>query len=126
MMVGRDVNGFGLCERSVRMSWSIRVYDEDSVEYGLLEKAAGVLTEKSPRRYRYHVGVTYFDFGQNWKWTTILCDTGKRGVTGSYQALCPRDHEMIILSDGSDESMNEIADVILGDKYCPDKAGEGL
>lgn len=99
----------------------IKVFDKGSAEYVLLEKLALILTFKSPLRYKYRVGETYFDYGQNWVWTTVLCDMGGHGVTGSYQALCPREQEEILLSDGSLESVSAIADEVLSDKYCPDR-----
>ena len=99
----------------------IKKFEKDSKEYDLLKKAALMLTFKSPNRWDYYVGETYFDFGQNWKWTTVLCSTGEKGCLGSYQALSPRDQEMICVSDGSVESMASIADGILSGDYCPDR-----
>ena len=103
----------------------IKVYDEGSKEYELLEKAALILTFKSPKRYKYFVGETFFDYGQNWKWTTVLCYTGEHGVLDTYQALNPREQEEICLSDGSLESIVKIVDGILSDKYCPDRMDKG-
>ena len=48
-------------------------------------------------------------------WTTILCNTG----SSSYQALCPREQEAIILAE--DDELEEIVDEIFKDKYCPDR-----
>jgi len=102
----------------------ISVFKKDSREYELLEKLALILTFKSPNRYKYEVGETYFDFGQDWKWTTVLCRTGEYGICGSYQALCPAEQEKILLSDGSLEEIAAIADGVLADKFCPDKPKE--
>ncbi len=99
----------------------IKVFDHKSREYELLEKLAMILTCKSPRKYRYLVGQTYFDYGQGWMWTTVLCDTGSAGITGRYQALNPREQEEILQSDGSFEAVAAIADEVLADKFCPDK-----
>jgi len=99
----------------------ISVFKKDSPEYVLLNKAALILMFKSPKRYQYYVGETYFDFGQDWKWTTVLCSTGEGGVCGSYQALNPREQAEILDSDGSLESISKIVDGILSDKFCPDR-----
>ena len=107
------------------MSLGIKVFEKGSEARERLEKLAVVLTIKSPRHYQYYVGETYFDFGQNWKWTTVLCDTGERGVTGSYQALNPANQEAVLLCDGSLEKIAEVADAVLGGKYCPDRIKDG-
>lgn len=96
------------------MSKYIKTFSPESDEYKKLDVAAKLLTVKSPRRYNYRVGETYFDFGQNWVWTTVLCDGGD---WGGYQALNPRNQEAVIEAD----NLEAVVDAILGDKYCPDK-----
>ena len=100
------------------MSAYIKVFGADAPERDKLNRVAHILTGLSPRGYHYRVGETYFDFGQDWKWTTILCDGGS---FGGYQALNPREQEDIILADVAE--LPRIAQEILSDKYCPDKAG---
>ena len=100
------------------MSAYIKVFGADAPERDKLNRLAYILTGISPRGYHYRVGETYFDFGQDWKWTTILCDGGS---FGGYQALNPAEQEKIILSDISE--FPRIAREILSDKFCPDKAG---
>lgn len=95
----------------------MKVFKEGSEEYKLLEKLALILTFKSPNRKKYVVGTTYFDLGQDWKWTTVLC----KDDCWSYQALNPAEQEEIITCDGSLESVAKIADGVLADKFCPDK-----
>ena len=90
----------------------ISVFAKDSMERKQLEKAAKLMTEKSRRGYQYYVGETYFDFGQNWKWTTILTD--------DFQALYPTEQEAIILSD-TPEELEAAVDEYFRGKYCPDK-----
>lgn len=92
----------------------IQVFKKDEPEYKKLEAAAELLTKKSPRGYTYYVGETYFDFGQNWIWTTILC---KGGQWGSYQALSPRTQGLIIESEDLESAVAEI----LNGKFCPDR-----
>ena len=97
------------------MTETIRVYPQGGEEWMLLEAVAQALTRKSPRGWRYYVGETYFDYGQDWSWTTILCDGG---ITGSHQALNPREHEEIIFEEYEAE---EMADRILAGRFCPDR-----
>ena len=98
------------------MSTFITTFEKGSEEYEKLQIAALMLTNRSPRGYQYHVGTTYFDFGQDWKWTTILCN----GEDNIYQALNPREQEEIILSDTYDEMVKTV-ELIFTDKFCPDK-----
>ena len=98
------------------MSAFIKVFDTDSPARDNLNRIAHILTGLSPCGYHYRVGETYFDFGQDWKWTTVLCDGGGYG---GYQALNPAEQEEIILADIAD--LPRIAQEILEDKFCPDR-----
>lgn len=91
----------------------IDIFPEGTDERKQLEKVASLLTQRSPRGYSYYVDEVYFDYGQDWMWTTILCDDGDWG----YQALCPREQEEILL--GGDPE--EIIKGIFADKFCPDR-----
>ncbi len=93
----------------------IKTYKLGDPEFENLYKLADILTKKSPNKYIYYVGDTYFDLGQNWMWTTVLC----RGDWSSYQALNPREQEEAILAK-SDAELEKVADEVLGDRYCPD------
>lgn len=99
------------------MSAFISVFDKGSEEYEHLQIAALMMTNRSPNGWFYHVGETYFDYGQDWKWTTILCDGNK---FGTYQALSPRQHEEIIMANKIDE-MASIVEGIFDNKFCCDK-----
>lgn len=101
------------------MNWAIKRFEPGSDEQKMLAVAAAVLTAKSPNGYRYYVGTTYFDYGQDWKWTTVLCEGDK---WGGYQALNPREQEDILLADIND--IPKICDEVLADKYCPDRVKE--
>lgn len=91
----------------------ISKFEVGSREREKLQLVAVLLTNRSPNHYLYYVDETYFDFGQDWMWTTILCSKG-------YQALNPREQEEIILAETYDELV-KIAEGILSDKFCPDK-----
>ena len=90
----------------------IRIFQKDSAEYRLLEKAAEMMTEKSGKGYRYYVGETYFDFGQGWKWTTVICDDAK---WGAFQALYPSEQEMVL-----DGDVDGAVRAYFSGKYCLD------
>lgn len=56
---------------------------------------------------------TYFDFGQDWAWTTLIA---YRSATDHYQMLSPRDYDRI--GDAvSVEELMEIADDIIVDQH---------
>ena len=92
----------------------IRTFRGWETGFSLLMAVAEVLNRKSPTKSEYTVGDTYFDYGQGWRWTTILCKTPRGDV---YQALNPREQGDIL--KGADPEA--IADEILADKYCPDR-----
>lgn len=98
------------------MSKYIRTYSNDSPEYARLKAAADIMTARSPKGYHYYVGDTYFDYGQEWVWTTILCDGGE---WGGYQALCPANQERILTGD-----INAAVAAVFAGKYCPDRIDE--
>ncbi len=99
------------------MSKYIKIFAPDTAEYARLTEAAKRMTERSPLGYRYYVSDTYFDFGQNWLWTTIICDN--HGDFGGYQALYPRQHEEILTGD-----LDTAIDHYFTGKYCRDKIDE--
>ena len=80
------------------------VLDKGSEAYKNLESAARIFEKKSPG-ISFKVQDTYFDFGQGWKWTTIIAD--KRGDI--WQALNPRDWEEIV-NGCADSAIEGIAD----------------
>lgn len=92
----------------------IKVFEAETPERERLEQAAKMMTAKSPRGYRYYVGETYFDFGQDWKWTTIL-RTGSEW--GDVQALYPVDQLNIIERDDLEAAVDEV----FADKWCTDR-----
>ncbi len=92
----------------------IRTFTPDTPEYNRLTRAAKVLTEASPQKFTYKVEETFFDFGQNWMWTTIIC---YRPDGESYQALYPADQEAILTSDNLIAALAQISQ----GKYWLDK-----
>ena len=99
------------------MSTYIAKFDKGTSEYEKLQIVALMLTNRSPLKYRYEVGETYFDFGQDWMWTTILC---RGNEWGGYQALNPREQEEILEAETYADFVR-IVNEILADDLCPDK-----
>lgn len=96
---------------------SIKVFAPTTPEYKNLARAAALMTGKSPRGYHYRVGETWFDYGQDWRWTTVLSDGGS---FEGYQALNPREHEKIVQA-ASIAELEAAVDEVFADKFCPDK-----
>ena len=91
----------------------IRTYAPDTDEYARLKTASVVLTAVSPKHITYTVEDTYFDFGQDWMWTTII---DSRDV----QILSPRDWEEVVLATTADELLDAVKN-IMNDKYFGDR-----
>lgn len=94
----------------------IKQFVMGSPEREQLHRAAKMLNEKSPNRWEYFVGETWFDYGQRWAWTTILCEE----INGTvYQALSPRNQAEIITAQNDAELEQAVKNVLAG-KHCPD------
>lgn len=66
----------------------------------------------------YTVENVYFDFGQNWMWTTIVCEYSNNlkygeNFSNSYQILCPNDYSKILEAESTRE-LDNIADFLWG------------
>ena len=92
-----------------------RVFQEYELEYQKLKLVADMLTTFSPNGTVYIVDVTYLDFGQDWKWTTIISDSKH-----SWQILNPIEWEKIVESDSIDE-LSEIAKEVAEKTYELDR-----
>lgn len=78
----------------------IKVFSPDSIEYNRLAAAAAMMTAFSGGGIFYYVGKTYFDFGQDWKWTTILAEKKDSPLMSkSWQAIYPAMQEKIIFTN---------------------------
>ncbi len=97
----------------------IEIFEKGSEERKSLELMASILTFLSPGRRQYYVGETYFDYGQDWKWTTILAEH-RTSFSDSYQALYPRLQREILAAETVDE-MLELAWKYFDNKHCSDK-----
>lgn len=68
-------------------------YEKGSEEYARLEIVANYLSKHT--NLKCWVQDTYFDFGQDWMWTTIIANDGKY----QYQLLSPAEQELILCDD---------------------------
>ena len=94
----------------------IKTYAPDTVEYSKLALAAAILTATSAKGITYKVEDCYFDLGLNWMHTTIIA-YDPASFCGSYQALCPRDYEKILLNGDTEATVAEIKE----DKWWRDR-----
>lgn len=95
----------------------ITTYDKGTKEYTALEAAAKLLEVASPNGTRYTVEDTYFDYGQDWRWTTVIAYR-KDGT--SWQALYPAEHELIT-DIGTVESIFQAVEQVRNGKFNPDR-----
>ena len=92
-------------KKYIKANYSPTTYEDYSDEYERLESAAVMLEELDDYKHEWVVGDTYFDFGQNWMWTTILYSS----EWGFVQALYPADQEKILNA----KSGLELADAVI-------------
>lgn len=74
-----------------------------------------MLEAVSPNGATYVVENVYFDYGQDWMWSTIC----RRGYDDC-QVLCPRDWEKVIMAQ-TVADLAAAAESIRNDKYFGDK-----
>lgn len=91
---------------------------EDEKLYARMEVVASILTAYSPNEMFYLVGNTYFDKGQNWRWTTIIGYETKQDKT--HQILDPRDWQNIMEADTRKKLYKAIEEII-DDRFFVDK-----
>lgn len=92
-----------------------RVLTFEEQEYKNLQAVASMLTATSKKGIIYQVEDTYFDFGQDWMWTTIVAyDSKDDSVTGSWQVLSPAEWKDVVLADDMVELMNTVQEIKAG------------
>lgn len=75
----------------------ITMFGERERAYSALQFAASYLNMRAAdlgKSYWYTVEDCYFDFGQNWMWTTIIAHDPSMGT--SWQAIYPNMQERIL------------------------------
>lgn len=89
---------------------TINIFNPGSIEYSKLEAAANLLSVFTGKKY--YVDVTYFDHGQDWRWTTILKVDSS---FGAIQVLTPKDQENILTADSATE-LGKAVDAVINKK----------
>lgn len=85
----------------------LRTYSKDSKEYKALQKFCDELNSKSTKT-KYYLKDIYFDYGQNWMYTAIIADSSdENSVSGTWQAVTPREYEKIIYNNGKADDVLE-------------------
>lgn len=92
-----------------------RVLNYTEKAYENMERVANMLTALSPNGARYIVDETYLDYGQDWKWTTIIRKRYKE-----CQVLCPSEWKRIVEVENPRDLLPIVNDII-NDKYYGDK-----
>ena len=92
----------------------IRTYAPNSDEMVKLKLACYELAQLSTKGTQYTVEDIYFDIGQGWMYSGIVAHSPD-GT--SWQALCPRDYESVLLSNDIRKTCEEI----VSDKYWYDR-----
>lgn len=86
-------------------------------EYDTLILVASILTFMSPNKVRYKVRDVYFDYGQNWMWTTVIAERPDRT---EWQALNPAEWGKLMMAE-TVEDIVAITKEVGHDKFNPDK-----
>lgn len=86
---------------------------KDSREYKNLKRAADIMTAMSEEGCYYIVEDCYFDYGQNWMWTTIIeINPNEEGILRSCQAVNPRDWKLIVAAETKEELLEIMKKII--------------
>ena len=91
---------------------TIKTYKLNTEEYKRLQAAAEMLTTYNENGNIWTVEDTYFDLGQDWMWTTLIC---RRPDGESYQT-CPTAQERVVTANTPQE-MGEAVAYILKNKF---------
>lgn len=83
-------------------------------EYKNLVAVARMLEAVSEKDRKYIVKDTYFDYGQNWMWTTIIREDRE---WGGIQILSPRQWESIIFVNNAKELAEAVEDIRSGQYF---------
>ena len=72
------------------------VFGENTIEYQRLKAAAETIQAFTGKECIVHT--THFDIGQNWKYTTVLMESGMQAFTHSH-IFSPKDQFNIVYGD---------------------------
>lgn len=88
---------------------TIRIYRTDEIEYFKLKIFIDAVNDElenlNNTKLELTLKNTFFDYGQNWMYTAPIVNEleSLNSITGSWQALCPRDYKLILASDSFKE-----------------------
>ena len=88
---------------------NLKILEREDRAYKNMEAVCALLNAVCRTDTTYRVDVTYFDYGQNWKWTTIINSLG-------VQILSPREWEQIVTAETVLE-LAQIVDAIRKDRF---------
>lgn len=98
-----------------------RTITKGTKEFKNLQAVAKMLEADSANGYRYEVEDCYFDFGQDWMQTTIIChNDSETGVLHSWQAINPRQWDLVTSADCIGGLVYAVEDIVSG-KYFGDR-----
>lgn len=89
-----------------------RVFEWRTRQYKNLEAVAKMLEALSPNEAIYEVENVFFDFGQNWMWTTIV-----RYRHMECQVLTPKEWNEVISAETVEDLANAVNDIRNGDWF---------
>lgn len=89
----------------------IEKHAEGTQFYRNLKLASAMMQYTDPDS-EYVVEDTYFDFGQDWMWTTIIKKNADNKWCNGVQILCPRDEDRILLADTPEEIAEIVNDIM--------------
>ena len=89
-----------------------RIINRFEREYKKLELVANALELASPNGAKYRVEPTYLDFGQDWKWTTIV-----RYGYEECQILSPRQWKEIMMAESMEDFTAVVNDIRNGEWF---------
>lgn len=99
-----------------------RIIDRKETAYKMLETVASMLNVHAVLNHSdtvFTVGDCYFDYGQDWMWTTIIADNPNK-TFGSYQVLNPVEWRTILLAESVEDIIIAFNSVILNPYFSLD------
>ena len=91
----------------------LTIFPKNSQEYKNLQQLMWDLNAHSDL-IQYTIETTYFDVGQNWKYTTLIAhNPNESGILSSWQALNPKQQKLAVY--GSDEDRWGIRDELIAE-----------
>lgn len=95
---------------------NIRIYNKEEKQYSKLKILASIIEYVVRNVYDANVTIeveeTYFDFGQDWKWTTLIAYRGNVSNNDTYQMLSPKHMDMLTEANDIKDITNIAYDII--------------